>query len=289
MRSAWAWNCRPPGVAHGARRHRRKHRRALRHVRVAILAHHVVAHQRVHQSRRLVRGEHVDAFFLAEDIVAPGEDRRAELRHERDRRFLPHPRQRPDRDRPRTPRRRCRNAGRWTWRFAPSGPCCPAGAIAVVITDCTARHVEFRRPNIAGSCCAACAPRGRARARRGCGCRRSAPAFAAPARARPRRRWTRSATARLRWEPAKMPEFPARGIGDMQERPLTDIEQRDSRYELYSESSTPPDSTSASRRWKRKHRERTSPAVDKGGPILVNAMLTALPARHGQRPHQTVR
>ena len=54
-----------PGVAHGARRHRRKHRRALRHVRVAVLAHHVVAHQHVHQPGRLMRGEHVDAFFLA--------------------------------------------------------------------------------------------------------------------------------------------------------------------------------------------------------------------------------
>ena len=104
-----------PGVAHGARRHRRKHRRAFRHVRIAVLAHHVVAHQRVHQSRRLMRREHVGALFLAEDVVAPREHGRAELRHERDRRFLPHPARDPDRDRPRTPRRRCRNAGRWTW------------------------------------------------------------------------------------------------------------------------------------------------------------------------------
>ena len=33
-------------------------------------------------------------FSWREDVVAPGEDRRAELRHERDRRLLPHPRQR---------------------------------------------------------------------------------------------------------------------------------------------------------------------------------------------------
>jgi len=39
----------------------------------------------------LVRGEHVDALLLREDVVAPGEHGRAELRHERDRRFLPHP------------------------------------------------------------------------------------------------------------------------------------------------------------------------------------------------------
>ncbi len=57
-----------PGIAHRARRHRRKHRRAFRHVRVAVLAHHVVAHQRVHQAGRLVRGEHVDAFLLAEKM-----------------------------------------------------------------------------------------------------------------------------------------------------------------------------------------------------------------------------
>ena len=34
-------------------------------------------------------------------------------------------------------------------------------------------HVDCRRPNRAGSCCAGCAPTPRARARRGCGCRRS--------------------------------------------------------------------------------------------------------------------
>ena len=79
-----------PGVAHRARRHGGKHRRAFRHVRVAVLAHHVVAHQRVHQSRRLMRGEYVDALFLGEDVVAPGEDRGAELRHERDRRLAAH-------------------------------------------------------------------------------------------------------------------------------------------------------------------------------------------------------
>ena len=79
-----------PGIAHRSRRHRGEHRSALGHVRLAVLAHHVVAHQGVHQPGRLMRGEHVDAFFLAEDIVAPGEDGRAELRHERDRRLPSH-------------------------------------------------------------------------------------------------------------------------------------------------------------------------------------------------------
>jgi hypothetical protein len=70
-----------------------KHRRALLHVRIAILAHHVVTHQGIHESGRLMRREHVDAFLLRENVVAPGEDGRAELRHERDRRVLPHPRE----------------------------------------------------------------------------------------------------------------------------------------------------------------------------------------------------
>ena len=103
-----------PGVAHGARRHRRKHRRALRHMRIAVLAHHVVAHQHVHQPGRLMRREHVDALFLAEDVVAPGEHGRAQLRHERDRRLLPHPGQIRIGIGPECWRRRSRNAGRWT-------------------------------------------------------------------------------------------------------------------------------------------------------------------------------
>ena len=103
-----------PGVAHRARRHRGKHRLPLRHVRIAILAHHVVAHQHIHQPVRLVRGEHVDALLLGEDVVAPGEHGGAELRHERDRRLLPHPAPAQGRDRPRSSARRCRNAARWT-------------------------------------------------------------------------------------------------------------------------------------------------------------------------------
>src|ERR1700722_8195551 len=62
-------------------------------MRLAVLAHHVVAHQRVHQSGRLMRGEDVDAFILAEDVVAPDEHGRSQLRYERDRLFLAHPRQ----------------------------------------------------------------------------------------------------------------------------------------------------------------------------------------------------
>src|SRR6266700_128272 len=60
---------------------------------LAVLAHHVVAHQAVHQPGRLVRGEQLDALLLAEDVVAAGEDGRAELRHEGDRYLLPHPRE----------------------------------------------------------------------------------------------------------------------------------------------------------------------------------------------------
>ncbi len=104
-----------PGVAHRARRHRRKHRRALAHVRFAVLAHHVVAHQRVHQSGRLMRGEHVDAFFLGEDVVAPGEDGRAELRHERDRRLPAHPGEIGIGIGPERGNVDVDNAGRWTW------------------------------------------------------------------------------------------------------------------------------------------------------------------------------
>src|SRR5258706_4149430 len=37
-----------------------------------------------------MRREHVGALFLAEDVVAPGEDRRSQLRHERDWRDLAH-------------------------------------------------------------------------------------------------------------------------------------------------------------------------------------------------------
>jgi hypothetical protein len=75
-------------------RHRGKKDRALRHMRIAILAHHVVAHQPVHQAGRLVRRKHVDALLRDEDIVAPREQRGAKLRYERDRRVAPHPRQR---------------------------------------------------------------------------------------------------------------------------------------------------------------------------------------------------
>ena len=40
------------------------------------------------------REAHLNALLLAEDVVAPGEDGRSQLRHERDRRLPPHPRQR---------------------------------------------------------------------------------------------------------------------------------------------------------------------------------------------------
>ena len=82
-----------PGIAHGPRRYRRKHRHALRHMRVAVLAHHVAAHQQVHQPGWLIRRKHVDTLLLREDVVAPGEHGGSQLRHERDRGFFPHPRQ----------------------------------------------------------------------------------------------------------------------------------------------------------------------------------------------------
>ena len=132
-----------PGIAriqvspHGARRHRGKHRLPLRHVRIAILAHHVVAHQRVHQPGRLMRAEHVDALLLSEDVVAPGEHGRAELRHEGDRRFLAQSARAPDRDRPRTRPCRCRNAGRCSWRSLSDFSPVPVVARPLSASHCT--------------------------------------------------------------------------------------------------------------------------------------------------------
>ena len=81
---------RGPVRLHRLRRHRRKHRAPLDLMRLAVLAHHVVAHQPVHQAGGLVRGEHVDLLLGDRDVVAARQQRRAELRHEGDRRFLAH-------------------------------------------------------------------------------------------------------------------------------------------------------------------------------------------------------
>ena len=82
-----------PVRLHRLRRDRRKDRLALGQMRIAILAHHVVAHQLVHQPLRLVRREHVDLLFRDENVVAAAQQRAAQLRHEGDRRFLPKARQ----------------------------------------------------------------------------------------------------------------------------------------------------------------------------------------------------
>jgi hypothetical protein len=73
-----------------AGRDRRKHRLAFVHVRIAVLAHHVVTHQLVHQPLRLMRREHVDLLLGHENVVAAAQQRAAELRHERDRRLFSH-------------------------------------------------------------------------------------------------------------------------------------------------------------------------------------------------------
>ncbi len=63
---------------------------ALGRVRGAVLAHHVLAHQAVHEPARLVGRQHVDSLLHRGDVVAPCEQRGTELRHERDRCFRPH-------------------------------------------------------------------------------------------------------------------------------------------------------------------------------------------------------
>ena len=163
-------------------------------------------------------------FSWREDVVAPGEDGRAELRHERDRRLLPHPRQlrigigpeRGDVDvemrgvgHGAVPVRRMahRVAKRSrTVKFSPPGA---AGASREV------RARRVRRPHIAGSCCAACERITRARARRGYGCRRNARRVCSTSSPLDRRRRSiRSAAARFHWGPATAPAFPARGTAN---------------------------------------------------------------------------
>ena len=67
------------------------------------------------------RREHVDALLRDEDVVAPRQQRRAELRHERDRCLAPHRARAPDRDRARTPARRSENAAPWTCKLPRAG------------------------------------------------------------------------------------------------------------------------------------------------------------------------
>ncbi len=81
MRIGMGLELRGPVCLHGFRRDGRKDRLALRHVRIAVLAHHVMAHQSVHQAFGLMRTEHVDLLLGDEDIVAVREHRAAELRH----------------------------------------------------------------------------------------------------------------------------------------------------------------------------------------------------------------
>ncbi len=59
----------------------------------AVLAHHVLPHQPVHQAAGLVGRQHVGALLHRGDVVAAGQQGRAELWDERDRRVLPHDRE----------------------------------------------------------------------------------------------------------------------------------------------------------------------------------------------------
>ncbi len=74
------------------RRDRRLHRAALRLVRIAVMAHHVLAHQPRHQPAGLFRTEDVDPLFPDVDVVTPCEDNPVKLRDKGDRRFGPQPR-----------------------------------------------------------------------------------------------------------------------------------------------------------------------------------------------------
>ncbi len=82
-----------PVSPHGFRRHGREDRLALREMRFAVLAHHVVAHQLVHQAIGLMRAEYVDQLFADEDVLAVAQQCAAKLRHEGDRRLTAHSRQ----------------------------------------------------------------------------------------------------------------------------------------------------------------------------------------------------
>ena len=67
---------------------------ALGHVLVAVLAHHVVTHQHIHQPGGLVRGEDGDVLLADIDVVAAGDQRRTELGNMGDGRIAPHCRER---------------------------------------------------------------------------------------------------------------------------------------------------------------------------------------------------
>jgi hypothetical protein len=79
-----------PDIAHGFRRDGREDGPALDGVRVAVLAHHVFAHQARHQAAWLDGGKDVGALLVDEDGVALRHQRRAELRNEGDRAVAPH-------------------------------------------------------------------------------------------------------------------------------------------------------------------------------------------------------
>ena len=81
---------RAPDILDRLGRDRGEDRAPLGHMRITVLAHHVLAHQQRHQPVGLHRGEHIDALFLLEDVVSPGDQRRAKLRHIGDGRGLAH-------------------------------------------------------------------------------------------------------------------------------------------------------------------------------------------------------
>ena len=80
-----------PVIGDGARAERGKQRAALPHVRLAVLAHHVLPHEDSHQSAWLVGRKDVDPLLMAMDVVAPREQDSVQFGNMRDRCLLSHP------------------------------------------------------------------------------------------------------------------------------------------------------------------------------------------------------
>src|SRR6185312_10544841 len=82
---------RDPVRLDGPGRDGREENATLRHVRGAVLAHHVVAHEPGHQAFRLIGAEDVDLLFGNGNVVAVAQKRAAELGYEGDRRLVAQP------------------------------------------------------------------------------------------------------------------------------------------------------------------------------------------------------
>ena len=80
-----------PDIAHGFGRHGGKDRAAFGHMRRAVLAHQVLAHQHGHQPGGLIRGKHRDVLFMDENVVAPGDQRGVKLGDMGNRCLFAHP------------------------------------------------------------------------------------------------------------------------------------------------------------------------------------------------------